>query len=60
MEKIRIEEIINAITTEMVLDVAIQPGSNVVSTVTSPVGPLPANGVVTTVSKGQAIVNPCV
>jgi len=60
MERIRVEEIISAITTEMVLDVAIQPGSNVNSTVASPVGPLPATGVVTTVAKGQAIVNPCV
>ena len=60
MERIRVEEIISAITTEMVLDVAIQPGSNVSSTVASPVGPLPATGVVTTIAKGQAIVNPCV
>jgi hypothetical protein len=60
MERIRVEEIISAITTEMVLDVAIQPGSNVNSTVASPVGPLPATGIVTTIAKGQAIVNPCV
>lgn len=60
MERIRVEEIVSAITTEMVLDVAIQPGSNVNSVVTSPAGPLPATGVVTTIAKGQAIVNPCV
>jgi len=59
MEKIRVEEIISAITTEMVLDVAIQPGAQVNSVVVSPVGPLPANGAVTTIAKGQAIVNPC-
>jgi hypothetical protein len=59
MERIRVEEIISAITTEMVLDVAIQPGSNVNSIVAGPI-PLPATGIVTTIAKGQAIVNPCV
>jgi hypothetical protein len=59
MERIRVEEIISAITTEMVLDVAIQPGSNVNSIVAGPI-PLAANGIVTTIAKGQAIVNPCV
>lgn len=60
MEKIRMEEIVKAISTEMVLDVAIKPGSRVDSVVTSPVGPLPSIGSVTTIATGQAIVNPCI
>lgn len=59
MEKIRVEEIISAITTEMVMDVAIQPGAQVNSIVPTITGPVPATGVVTTIAKGQAIVNPC-
>lgn len=55
MERVRIEEIINAITTEMKMDVAIQPGGQ--SIVSGTAGPIPVVGtaVVTSILSGSGM-----
>lgn len=59
MERIRVEEMIEAITTKMVLDVAIQPGTIIQGTGANAGGPVPVTGTVVGIAKGKAIVNPC-
>ena len=55
MERIRAEEIVNAITTEMGIDLAVTPGG--ISTVTGTAGPIPVVGsaVITSVLGGSAV-----
>jgi hypothetical protein len=48
MERIRIEEIVNAITTEMKIDIAIPPGAQ--SVVSAFAGPIPVTGTAVKVS----------
>ena len=59
MERIRVEEMVSAITTKMVMDVAIQPGTALQATGTA--GPIPvvAAGTVVGLAIGKAVVNPC-
>ena len=59
MERIRVEEMVDAITTKMVMDVAIQPGTALQATGTA--GPIPvvAAGTVVGIATGKAVVNPC-
>lgn len=59
MERIRVEEMVSAITTKMVMDVAIQPGTALQATGTA--GPIPvvAAGTVVGIATGKAVVNPC-
>jgi hypothetical protein len=55
MEKIRMEEIVNAISTEMKIDLAITPGGK--SAVTGTAGPLPVvgNAVIVDIMGGSAV-----
>jgi hypothetical protein len=50
---------VDAITTKMVMDVAIQPGTALQATGTA--GPIPvvAAGTVVGIATGKAVVNPC-
>lgn len=58
MEKIRVEEIVGAITTKMVLDVAIRPGIAIQGqSLTLP--SIPVQGSTISMGVGQAVVNPC-
>ena len=59
MERIRVEEIVEAITTKMVMDVAIQPGISIQGTAITPIGPLPVQGTTISPGIGQSTVNPC-
>jgi hypothetical protein len=55
MERIRMEEIVNAITTEMKIDLAITPGGK--SIVTGTAGPIPVvgNAIITDIMGGSAL-----
>jgi len=55
MERIRVEEVVNAITTEMRIDIAVQPGGQ--SIVTGTAGPIPVAGtaIKTSIDGGSAI-----
>lgn len=55
MERIRMEEIVGAITTEMKIDLAVVPGGK--SVVTGAAGPLPVvgNAIITDIMGGSAI-----
>lgn len=55
MERIRMEEIVNAITTEMKIDLAITPGGK--SVVTGTAGPLPVvgNAIITDIMGGSGL-----
>jgi hypothetical protein len=55
MERIRMEEIVNAITTEMKIDIAVQPGGQ--SVVSGTAGPIPVVGtaIKTSIDGGSAI-----
>jgi len=59
MERIRAEVMVEAITTKMVMDVAIQPGTALQATGTA--GPIPvvAAGTIVGIATGKAVVNPC-
>ena len=54
MERIRVEEIINAITTEMVVDVAIQPGTAIQGTGGNAGGPVQVAGTIVGIASGNA------
>ena len=56
MYKIIAEEIHNAITTKMVMQVAIQPGTTLQGTGANAGGPVPVAGTVIGVAKGKAMV----
>lgn len=55
MERIRMEEIVNAITTEMKIDLAITPGGK--SVVTGTAGPIPVvgNAIITDIMGGSGL-----
>ena len=55
MEKIRAEEIVNAIVTEMALDVAIQPGTVIQGTGGNAGGPVQVVGTIVGVSTGSGM-----
>lgn len=55
MERIRIEEIIKAITTEAVVDVAIRPGTVIQGTGGNAGGPVQVAGTVLGIAAGNAI-----
>lgn len=59
MERIRVEEMVEAITTKMVMDVAIQPGTAIQGTGGNAGGPVQVAGTMIGIAKGQAVVNPC-
>lgn len=60
MERIRVEEMVDAITTKMVLDVAIKPGTALQATgVAGPGLPVQTAGTVVGIASGKAVVNPC-
>jgi hypothetical protein len=54
MEKIRIEEMINAITSEMVVDVAVKPGTVIQGTGGNAGGPVQVAGTVLGIASGNA------
>lgn len=54
MEKIRVEEMINAITSEMVVDVAIKPGTALQGTGGNAGGPVQVAGTVIGIASGNA------
>jgi len=54
MERIRVEEIINALTTEMVIDVAIQPGTAIQGTGGNAGGPVQVAGTILGIASGNA------
>lgn len=56
MERIRVEEIIKAITTEAVVDVAIKPGTALQGTGGNAGGPVQVAGTVVGIASGNAIV----
>lgn len=56
MEKIRVEEMVEAISTKLVMQVAIQPGTALQGTGTSAGGPVPVAGTVIGIAKGKAMV----
>lgn len=56
MERIRVEEMVEAISTKMVMQVAIQPGTALQATGTSPVGPVVTAGTVIGTARGKAMV----
>jgi len=56
MERIRVEEMINVITTEMVTDVAIQPGTVIQGTGGNAGGPVQVAGTIIGIAKGNAVV----
>lgn len=56
MERIRTEEILTAISTKMVLQVAIEPGTALSATGVSPTGPVTVAGATTAIAKGKAMV----
>jgi len=55
MERIRMEEIVNSITTEMKIDLAVTPGGK--SVVTGTAGPIPVvgNAIITDIMGGSAL-----
>jgi len=55
MERIRVEEIINAITTEAVVDVAIKPGTVIQGTGGNAGGPVQVAGTVLGIAAGNAV-----
>jgi len=55
MERIRVEEIIKAITTEAVMDVAIKPGTVIQGTGGNAGGPVQVAGTVIGIASGNAI-----
>lgn len=55
MERIRVEEIIKAITTEAVMDVAIKPGTVIQGTGGNAGGPVQVAGTVVGIAAGNAI-----
>jgi hypothetical protein len=59
MEKIRVEEMVEAITTKMVMDVAIQPGTVIQGTGGNAGGPVQIAGTIVGIAGGKAVVNPC-
>lgn len=54
MERIRVEEMINAITSEMVVDVAIKPGTVIQGTGGNAGGPVQVAGTVIGIASGNA------
>ena len=56
MERIRVEEIIKAITTEAVVDVAIKPGTVIQGTGGNAGGPVQVAGTVIGIASGNAVV----
>lgn len=56
MERIRVEEIIKAITTEAVIDVAIKPGTVIQGTGGNAGGPVQVAGAVVGIASGNAVV----
>jgi len=54
MERIRVEEIVNAITSEMVIDVAIKPGTVIQGTGGNAGGPVQVAGSVVGIASGNA------
>lgn len=56
MERIRVEEIIKAITTEAVVDVAIKPGTVIQGTGGNAGGPVQVAGTVVGIAGGNAVV----
>jgi hypothetical protein len=59
MERIRVEEMVEAITTKMVMDVAIQPGTVIQGTGGNAGGPVQIAGTIVGIAGGKAVVNPC-
>jgi len=55
MERIRMEEVVNALVTEMAIDVAIPPGTALQGTGTSPTGPVQVFGTTLGISTGSAM-----
>ena len=56
MELIRVQEIVNAIVTDAVTEVAVLPGAPVTSTGLSPLGPIVSQGNTTNSIRGNAII----
>jgi hypothetical protein len=56
MERIRVEELIKALTSEAVVDVAIQPGTVIQGTGGNAGGPVQVAGTVVGISSGNAII----
>lgn len=56
MERIRVEEMVEAISTKMVMQVAIEPGTALQATGSSPTGPVVSAGTIIGVAKGKAMV----
>lgn len=56
MERIRVEEIVEAITTKLVMQVAIQPGTTLQGTGGNAGGPVQVAGTVIGIAKGKAMV----
>lgn len=56
MERIRVEEMVEAISTKLVLQVAIQPGTALQATGSSPTGPVQVAGTTIGIGKGKAMV----
>ena len=59
MERIRVEEMVEAITTNLVMDVAIQPGTVIQGTGGNAGGPVQIAGTIVGIAGGKAVVNPC-
>jgi hypothetical protein len=57
MERIRIEEIVNALTTEARLDVAIRPGTSITASGANAGGPVQVLGTIVGVGRGNAQIN---
>ena len=55
MERIRVEEIIKAIQEEMLITVAIPPGTTITASGTSPAGPVTVFGSTITLTRGFAV-----
>lgn len=56
MERIRVEEMVEAITTKLVMQVAIQPGTTLQGTGGNAGGPVQVAGTVIGIAKGKAMV----
>jgi hypothetical protein len=56
MERIRIEEIINALQQDAIISVAIPPGTAVTAAGISPTGPVTVAGTTITLSKGYGVI----